>query len=76
MKRRLMSIAGALALTAAVVAPASASANNGVGPCHAEVLHLAKAITGNTSTAATAADFRVSVQQGQQLIKSICGQNT
>jgi len=76
MKRKLMSVAGAMVLAAAVVAPASASANNGVGSCHAAILHLAKDITGNTSTAATAADFGLTVQQGQQLIKSICGHNT
>jgi hypothetical protein len=75
MKRKVLGAMGVAAFALGVIGPTSASANNGVGDCHADQLQLVKQQAGTTSGEATADAFGVTVQFGQEFLSQQCGQS-
>jgi hypothetical protein len=75
MKRKVLGTMGVVAFALGVIGPASASANNGVGDCHADQLQFFKQGAGTNSGEATADVFGVTGQFGQEFISQQCGQS-
>jgi hypothetical protein len=76
MKRSIRRACAGVAASLASAGPAAADTPASPIGCHASVLHFAKLLNFETSTAATAADLGASVQELQKSIDTICQQPT